>query len=157
MRAYWQKKQLCWFKYSAGKKYYDFILLLMAFPYSNICAIIWFMLYWACLEPGTLVSLSWLNDLITSPANFSISLGELLQPSCWSHTQRQGIFSSLCRMHFSIFDARVSVAHPWSTKRQGISVYPIDLYQNATLFQNQCSFTGCKKEINFHTGNTGFC
>ena len=27
----------CWFQYSVGKKYQDFILSLMAFPYSNIC------------------------------------------------------------------------------------------------------------------------
>ena len=31
------EKQLCWFQYSVGKKYHDFILSLMAFPYSNIC------------------------------------------------------------------------------------------------------------------------
>ena len=31
------EKELCWFQYSAGKNYHDFILLLMAFPYSNIC------------------------------------------------------------------------------------------------------------------------
>ena len=32
-----KKAQLCWFQYSAGKNYNDFILSLMAFPYSNMC------------------------------------------------------------------------------------------------------------------------
>ena len=37
MRAFPAEKQLCWFQYySAGKEYHDFILSLMAFPYSNI-------------------------------------------------------------------------------------------------------------------------
>ena len=31
------EKQLCWFQYSVGKIYHDFILPLMTFPYSNIC------------------------------------------------------------------------------------------------------------------------
>ena len=30
-------KQLCWFQYSTGKKKIKIILLLMVFPYSNIC------------------------------------------------------------------------------------------------------------------------
>ena len=37
MRVYWQKKRLSRFQYSAGKKYNDFILSLMAFSYSNMC------------------------------------------------------------------------------------------------------------------------
>ena len=37
MRTLPTEKLLCWFKYCAGKKYQDFILSLMAFPYSNIC------------------------------------------------------------------------------------------------------------------------
>ena len=31
-----REKQLCWFQYNASKEYQDFILTLMAFPYSNI-------------------------------------------------------------------------------------------------------------------------
>ena len=32
-----REKQLCWLQYNEGKTYQDFILSLMAFPYSNIC------------------------------------------------------------------------------------------------------------------------
>ena len=39
------EKQLCLFQYSAGKKYHDFILSLMAFPYCNICYSPWFWLH----------------------------------------------------------------------------------------------------------------
>ena len=37
MRTFLAEKQLCWFQYGAGKNYKDFILPLIAFPYSNIC------------------------------------------------------------------------------------------------------------------------
>ena len=43
IRTFPTEKQLCWFQYSAGKNDQDFILSLMAFPYSNIC-------YWYVLE-----------------------------------------------------------------------------------------------------------
>ena len=37
MRTLPTEKQLCWSQYSGGKKYQNFILSLMVFPYSNIC------------------------------------------------------------------------------------------------------------------------
>ena len=55
MRKLLTEKQLCWFQHRVGKKYEDFILSSMAFPYSNMCyfarvrVTIWSMLK-RCIE-----------------------------------------------------------------------------------------------------------
>ena len=92
------EKQLCWFQYSAGKKYHDFILSLIAFPYSNICYCPWFKL-------GGLIWTSvrgfWFTKLLTHKSLFvqgsKLTAWQLWQQILKSVTQSKNAVCALIK------------------------------------------------------------